>query len=52
MGAEANFRSELGGAARNRGRREGDGGEGKTVIRLKFKIHFANSIFLLLHGLK
>ena len=35
--------------ARNR---EGDGGEGKTVIRSKFKIYFVNSIFLLLHGLK
>jgi hypothetical protein len=37
---------------KQRGRREGDGGEGKTIIRSKFKIHFANSIFLLLHGLK
>ena len=31
---------------------KGDGGDGIAVIRSKFKIHFANSIFLLLYGLK
>ena len=31
---------------------KGDGGDGIAVIRSKFKIHFVNSIFLLLHGLK
>ena len=36
---------------KQRGERR-DGGEGKTVIRSKFKIHFVNSIFLLLHGIK
>ena len=36
---------------KQRGERR-DGGEGKTVIRSKFKIHFVNSIFLLLPGLK
>ena len=31
---------------------ERDGGDGIAVIRSKFKIRFANSIFLLLYGLK
>ena len=31
---------------------KGDGGDGIAVIRSKFKIRFANSIFLLLYGLK
>ena len=36
---------------KQRGRR-GDGDEGNLVNKLKFKIQFANSVFLLLLGLK
>ena len=37
--------------ARRVGRREGDGGEGNLLNKLKFKIQFANLVFLLLLGL-
>ena len=36
---------------KQRGERR-DGGEGNLVNKLKFKIQFANSVFLLLLGLK
>ena len=36
---------------KQRGRKEGDGDEGIFVNKLKFKIQFANLVFLLLLGL-